>query len=270
MPAAFHQRHLMVAHGLALVRRRRPVSVDAELPAAGRGVHRGLEDVVQLRGQPRILHLCHHFDPSVEITMHHVGAADPELVDGAEVNNSRVFEEPAEDRPDDDVLGVAGRPVGRSAQMPRTTTSTRTPACDARYSASITCSSTKALAFSRIRPSAPSARGRDLAFDAFDDAPAHPVRRDQEVAVGLLARVPGQRVEQVGEVGADIGRRGQQADIFIQPRGFRVVVAGADVAVAPDRRAFAAHHESRSCSASSIRSVRRPRARPHVPARGPI
>jgi hypothetical protein len=25
----------------------------------------------------------HHFDLSVEITMHHVGAADPELVDGA-------------------------------------------------------------------------------------------------------------------------------------------------------------------------------------------
>ena len=88
--------------------------------------------------------------------MHHVGAADPELVDGAEVNNSRVFEEPAEDRPDNDVLGVPA-PCGRSAQMPRTTTSTRTPAWDARYSASITCSSTNALAFSRIRPSAPSA-----------------------------------------------------------------------------------------------------------------
>jgi len=39
--------------------------------------------------------LSHHFDPAVEITMHHVGAADPELADGAEVNNPRVFEEPA-------------------------------------------------------------------------------------------------------------------------------------------------------------------------------
>ena len=66
---AFHQRHLMVAYGLTLLRRRRPVTVDAQLPAPGRGVHRGLEHLVQLSGQPRILDLSHHFDPSVEITI---------------------------------------------------------------------------------------------------------------------------------------------------------------------------------------------------------
>ena len=94
---AFHQRHLMVAHGVPLLWRRGPVTVGPELPASGRGVHRGVEHVVQLSCQPRILHLRHHLDAPVEITMHHVGAADPELVDGAEVNNPRVLEEPAED-----------------------------------------------------------------------------------------------------------------------------------------------------------------------------
>ncbi|SKX94759.1 Uncharacterised protein [Mycobacteroides abscessus subsp. abscessus] len=40
---------------------------------------------------------------------------------------------------------------GRKAQIPRTTISTGTPFCDARYRASITCSSTRALAFNRTR-----------------------------------------------------------------------------------------------------------------------
>src|SRR5215208_3144781 len=105
MPVAIHQRDLMVMNGLPLMWRRRPMTVDAQLPTASRGIHRGLEHIVQLSGQPWILHLSHHFDPSVEITMHHVGAADPELVNGAEVNNSRVFEESAEDRAHSDVLG---------------------------------------------------------------------------------------------------------------------------------------------------------------------
>ena len=52
MPMAFHQRHLMVAYGMAFLRRRRPVGVDAQLPAPGGGAHRGLEDVVtDLKGR---------------------------------------------------------------------------------------------------------------------------------------------------------------------------------------------------------------------------
>ena len=37
----------------------------------------------------------------------------------------------------------------------------------------------------------------------------------------------------------------EQADVLVQAGGLRVVVAGADVAVAPDRRALAAHHQAR-------------------------
>ena len=43
----------------------------------------------------------------------------------------------------------------RSAQIPRTVTSTCTPAIDARYSASITPSSTIEFIFSRTRPPRP-------------------------------------------------------------------------------------------------------------------
>ena len=44
---------------------------------------------------------------------------------------------------------------GRSAQMPRTHRSTGTPACDARYSASTTVSSTSALVLNAIRAGRP-------------------------------------------------------------------------------------------------------------------
>ena len=118
MPVAFHQPHLVIAHGLALLRRRGPTSVGAQFPAPGRRIHRRLEHLVQLRLQPRILHLRHHLDPAVEITMHHVGTADPELVDGAEVNNSRVFEESPQNRAHHDVLGEAGDARPQRADAP--------------------------------------------------------------------------------------------------------------------------------------------------------
>ena len=47
---------------------------------------------------------------------------------------------------------------GRSAHIPRTHTSTGTPACDARYSASITTSSTSALHLNWIMAGSPARR----------------------------------------------------------------------------------------------------------------
>ena len=86
--------------------------------------------------------------------------------------------------------------------------------------------------------------GRDLPFDPFDDPSTDAVRCDQQVAVRVLARVTGQRVEQIGEVRADVRRGRQQADVLIEACGLAVVVAGADMAVAPNHGSFAAHHET--------------------------
>src|SRR6201999_3269442 len=52
-------------------------------------------------------------DAPVEVAVHHVGAADPELVDAIEMDDPRVLEEPAEDRTDRDVLREA---LGARAQ----------------------------------------------------------------------------------------------------------------------------------------------------------
>ena len=69
------------------------------------------------------------------------------------------------------------------------------------------------------------------------------VGRDQQRAVGRLARVAGERVEQVGEVGADHRVGGQHPDVLVQPGRLRVVVARADVAVPHDLAVLLAHHQ---------------------------
>ena len=133
---------------------------------------------------------------------------------------------------------------GRSAQMPRTTTSTWTPARDARYSASITCSSTSAFIFSRIRPP-PSSRCAAISRSTRSMMPgANAVRGDQKIAVGNLARIAGQRIEEVRQVGPDLGGCREQTDVLVQSRGLSVVIASPDVAIAPDGRTLAAHHQA--------------------------
>src|SRR5690554_980016 len=78
--AATHEFDLVVAGSGSWLRGRRPRAVALESPAAGDRVERGIEDAVQLRCEPGVLHLHHHFDATVEVAVHHVGAADPVLV----------------------------------------------------------------------------------------------------------------------------------------------------------------------------------------------
>ena len=102
----------------------------------------------------------------------------------------------------------------------------------------------------------------DLVLDAPHDPAPHAVGRHEQAPVRGLARVAGERVEQVGEVRADRRVGGEHPDVLVQPRGLRVVVAGADVAVAADRRCPPGAPRARSCSASSAPPARRRRARP--------
>src|SRR6476660_3317677 len=88
---------------------------------------------------------------------------------------------------------------GRRQQMPRTRRSIGVPAADAAYSSSMASGSTNAFIFITMRP---------------DDDPAVP----------LGARIPGERVEELGEVGADLGIRGEQPDVLVEVRRHRVVV----------------------------------------------
>ncbi len=68
-------------------------------------------------------------------------------------------------------------------------------------------------------------------------------RRHQELAIAGHARVAGEAVEHVAGVGADLLVAGQQAEVGVEAGGDGVVVAGADVHVAADALALAAHHQ---------------------------
>ncbi len=76
-----------------------------------------------------------------------------------------------------------------------------------------------------------------------DDPLAQIGRRDEQLAVALRPAESGQVVEEVGDVGGDVGPAREEAGIGVQPRRARVVVAGADVHVAADAAALAPHDE---------------------------
>ena len=107
----------------------------------------------------------------------------------------------------------------------------------------MTATSTIALSLRTIR--AGPARGgmADLALDEVEEARAEAVRGDEQASERALARQPGQVVEQVGHVGAELGPAGQQAEVHVQPGRLRVVVAGPDMDVAAQPGALAADDE---------------------------
>ena len=63
---------------------------------------------------------------------------------------------------------------------------------------------------------------------------------DQLVPVVAALRVAGQQVEEVAGVLAELGAAGEEAEVGVEPRGGRVVVAGAEVDVAADAVVLAA------------------------------
>ena len=86
------------------------------------------------------------------------------------------------------------------------------------------------------------AAGR-LGSDPLDHCGPEVSRGYQKATEFRFASEPGQHVEQVGEVGADCFVGGEQPEVFVETGGLRVVVAGADVCVAPQPVALATHHQ---------------------------
>ena len=87
----------------------------------------------------------------------------------------------------------------------------------------------------------PTLPGRDFVVDERLETGPQLIRCDQQLAVADLAPVPGEMVEQVGDIGADLRIGGEDADVFVDPGGAMVVVARADVAVAADAIGFLAN-----------------------------
>ena len=125
---------------------------------------------------------------------------------------------------------------GRSAHRPRMIRSICTPAREARYSASMTCGSTSEFILAMIRAGRPGARVLGLALDLLDDRFVQAERRLQQLGEPRRLREARQLQEQLVHVLADLRIAGEQAVVGVAARGARVIVAGAQVAVAAQCR----------------------------------
>ena len=144
---------------------------------------------------------------------------------------------------------MPGRP-GRRQQMPRITRSIGTPAWLARYRASIARWSTSELSLAKMRDGLPW-RARSACSSISSIVRRLQIGRgDHQLLPLVLLRIAGQQVEQGRGV---VGHRlvgGEQAEVGVDERGGRVVVAGAQVDVAADLLAFLAARPATACSAS--------------------
>ena len=111
------------------------------------------------------------------------------------------------------------------------------------YSARMQRPSTSAFIFIAIRAGRLRRVRGDRPLDLGEDAVAQLVGRDQHLAVVQRAPVAGEVVEHVGDVRADLLVGREQAEVGVQARGRRVVVAGADVHVVAHAVALAAHDQ---------------------------
>ncbi len=102
--------------------------------------------------------------------------------------------------------------------------------------------STRLLSFQMMRPRSPRL---GLPLDQLQHPGPQRGRRHQQLPVLDPPAVAGQVVEQVGQVGSQLRRRGQDADVLVHASRAGVVVAGADVAVAADAVALLAHDQGR-------------------------
>jgi hypothetical protein len=91
----------------------------------------------------------------------------------------------------------------------------------------------------------PGARVGDFPVDHLEQPRPHVDRGDEQLAVILLDRPPGQMMKQFDDVAGVLRVAGEQPHVRVQPRGLRVVVAGPDVGVAADAVRFLAHDQRR-------------------------
>ena len=147
-----------------------------------------------------------------------------------------------------DVLRHARARPGRRQQMPRMHRSIDTPARDARYSAWIT-----RVVHQRVHlgedagPACPRWASAGLLLDLRQHGVGQAGGGHRQLAVARLLREPGQRVEQLGDVLADLPVGGEQAEIGVEAGGAGVVVAGA-----PGGRSGAGRSPSRRTTSTTL------------------
>ncbi len=180
-----------------------------------------------------------HSTRSIQVPRHQVRRPDevPGIVALAEPEDARVFEEAADDRSDADSFGQTGDPGLQAADPPddQVDVAPRLRRLVERVD--------HAGVDQGIHLERELAAGARLLVDHREDARPQGQRRDEDGPVRLLLRVPGEVVEEVGDVGGEVGVGGQEPEVLVQTSRAGMVIPRADVAVAGDVIALIADHE---------------------------
>jgi peroxiredoxin Q/BCP len=183
-------------------------------------------------------------DPVVEVARHPVGTADEEFGGSVvfEAVDAAMLEEAADDGTDGDIFADAG--------------DARAQAADSAYDELDLDAGGGGFVegFDEGAVDEPVHLGGDggglsgasvggLAVDEFEHALVEVVRGDEEFLRTLEAADAGEHVEEVGGVFAELGACGEEGEVGVELGGGGIVVAGAEVEVAPDLVFIAADDE---------------------------
>src|SRR5829696_588021 len=223
-----------------------PAAVLGQLPGLDVVGQHDVQDLLEPAGQVGVGDRGDDLDPQVEVAGHEVGRADVVLAAAAvgEVPDAAVLQEPADDGADPDVVAHPRDPGPQPADAPPDQVDLDPALGGGVQGADAGCVHQSVhLHGDAAGAAAGVALGGPL--DQLDDPLAQGVGGDQDLAVAAAAGVAGERVEQVGEVGAEVLVTRQQPQVGVEPGRLGVVVAGADVDVAADAAVLAPHHQGR-------------------------
>ena len=184
--------------------------------------------------------------PPLHVAGHPVGAADEDAglpagqaVAVAETVDSAVLEEPADDALDADVLGQTGDARPQAADA-----ADHAHHGDASIGRLIEMVDQlvvdEAVHFEPDRAGFAGLGEGDFRVDQLDEALADGQRAEGELVHLLGLGVAGHVVEQAGAVAAEVGVGGEEAEVGVDARGDRMVIAGAEMGVGAHQGALAA------------------------------
>src|SRR5215208_2638376 len=235
-----HELRLSAAGLVAVDGPSRPDSVLSRLPRVGVVGEAAVEGVGELVAIRRLLDRREQLHAVVEIAGHQVGGADedPRLAGTLEREDPRVLEKASDDRDDPDVLGDARDPGPQRADAADVEVD-----LDAGLRGAVERPDAGRVEQGvHLHPDPSGILGRvglDRPIDLTDNPLLQVEGRDQDLAVAARARVAGQVVEHLGDVVADLLAGREEAEVGVDARGLRVVVAGPDVDVVADSVALA-------------------------------
>ena len=222
---------------------RRQVPLASSSQASTSSASSASSTLAEARCERRILDRGHHLDPPIQIARHQVGRSDredrPARV-APEAEDPGMLEESSHDRTDPDPIRQARDPRPQAADAPD-------DQIDLRAGLGGAVELVDQLGVGEavdLDDDAP-VRGICFASDQLRQAAAEGARGDPELPEALLLAVRRQVVEELGEIGADLGIAREESEVFVAARRIRVVVARSDMAVAADRVALAADDERR-------------------------